>query len=116
MSLKTHIGRAALTASLWWNQFKYDAADVILGEDDGGTNYLQLALALTKAIAEVCDKCAAYVPVADAIFNAMPTSWWTDDPDHVEQWYTIQKSTTGQRFGASGNGWMKLSPLMVGEV
>ncbi|MEU3184422.1 DUF3103 family protein [Streptomyces sp. NPDC006923] len=57
----------------------------------------------------------AYRPLADALPAAIPTSWWTDDPDYVDSWYTPAQSDSGRRDGAAGNGWMTVEPYVVQE-
>jgi hypothetical protein len=101
---------------IWWNNYKFNAVDAVMMEDDGDTNYLALAQAINTGLAGVTDKWTEYAPIVDNIMKAIPTKWWTDDPDHVEQWYTLQKNTTGQQNGASGTGWMKVVPFMVDEL
>ncbi|WP_165949180.1 DUF3103 family protein [Kribbella turkmenica] len=101
---------------IWWNNYKYNAVDAVMMEDDGDTNYLALAQEINKGLAGVTDKWTEYAPLVDNIMKAIPNKWWTDDPDHVEQWYTLQKNTTGQQNGASGNGWMKVVPFLVDEL
>ncbi|MGX7828785.1 DUF3103 family protein [Actinokineospora sp. 24-640] len=101
---------------IWWNQYKFNAADAVMMEDDGDTNYQKLASALNTALGAMSKKYAAYVPVVEGIIQAIPGKWWTDDPDHVEQWYTIQKQSNGRLNGASGNGWMEVVPFVVDEL
>ncbi|MFJ8852930.1 DUF3103 family protein [Streptomyces sp. NPDC102437] len=54
--------------------------------------------------------------MVDALLDAIPANWWTDDPDYVESWYTLAKSSSGRRNGATGNGWMTVSPYHVPEL
>lgn len=98
---------------IFWDQWYYDLADMLMFESDGDTNYSALATAINGAIAALCERCSKYAPIAQAVINAIPTQWWTDDPDHVEQWYSLQKASSGQVFGASNNGWMRVSPVPV---
>ncbi|MFG2265419.1 DUF3103 family protein [Streptomyces sp. NPDC048720] len=95
-----------------WSLYKYDLADVVMMEDDGDTNYSSLAKALAAALLTIADQ-GAYVPLADAVIDAMPASWWTDDPDYVDSWYTLAKTTTGTRAGASANGRMTFDRYYV---
>ncbi len=81
-------------------------------EDDDGTNYKALAQALTTALLTVTDQ-GAYIPLVNAVLSAMPDSWFTDDPDYVESWYTLSRNSTGRIDGASGNGWMTVEPYFV---
>ncbi|MER6033547.1 DUF3103 family protein [Streptomyces sp. NPDC001835] len=95
-----------------WSLYKYDLADVVMMEDDGDTNYSSLAKALAAALLTIADQ-GAYVPLADAVIDAMPASWWTDDPDYVDSWYTLAKTTTGTRAGAAANGRMTFDRYYV---
>ena len=95
-----------------WSNYKYNLADAVLMEDDGDTNYLALAKALASALLTITDQ-GTYVPLVNALLDAMPTSWWTDDPDYVDSWYTLAKDGSGLLNGARGNGWMTVEPYFV---
>src|SRR6185437_1127079 len=71
-----------------FNAYKYNLADVVMMEDDGDTNYQQLAQAIATALLTIVDA-GTYAPLVDAILAAIPTSWYTDDPDYVDSWYTL---------------------------
>lgn len=98
-----------------YSMYKYNLADVVMMEDDGDTNYLQLAQAIATALLTIVDG-GAYIPLVNAILGAIPGSWWTDDPDFVDAWYTLATSSSGRRFGAAGNGWMDVSPYWVEQL
>ncbi|MEU9462505.1 DUF3103 family protein [Streptomyces sp. NPDC048312] len=98
-----------------WSDYKYDMADAVMMEDDGDTDYQALAKAIAAVLLTITDQ-GAYIPLVDALLNAIPTNWWTDDPDYVESWYTLARSSSGQRNGAAGNGWMTVSPYHVPEL
>ncbi|MEU6239502.1 DUF3103 family protein, partial [Kitasatospora sp. NPDC047058] len=95
-----------------WSNYKYNLADVVLMEDDGDTNYLALAKAVAAVLLTIADQ-GAYVPLVNAVLDALPSSWWTDDPDYVESWYTLARTSSGRLNGASGNGWMTVEPYWV---
>lgn len=95
-----------------WSNYKYNLADVVMMEDDDGTNYRALAEALTTALLTVTDQ-GTYIPLVNALLAAIPDSWFTDDPDYVESWYTLARTSSGQLNGASGNGWMTVEPYFV---
>jgi hypothetical protein len=95
-----------------WSNYKYDLADVVMMEDDGDTNYSALAKAIADALLTITDQ-GAYIPLVDAVLAAIPTSWWTNDPDYVDSWYTLAQNSTGRLNGARGNGWMTVSPYWV---
>ncbi|MBP0450359.1 DUF3103 family protein [Kitasatospora sp. RG8] len=95
-----------------WSNYKYNLADVVLMEDDGDTNYLALAQAVAAVLLTIADQ-GAYIPLVNAVLAALPSSWWTDDPDYVESWYTLARGSSGRLNGARGNGWMTVEPYFV---
>ncbi|MFJ3176660.1 DUF3103 family protein [Streptomyces roseus] len=97
-----------------WSNYKFDTADVILWEDDGDINYKALAQSLSAILLTVADQ-AAFIPLAAAVINAMPDSWWTDDPDYVESWYSLTKNSTGSLHGVSDRGTMTVEPYFVNQ-
>lgn len=86
-----------------WSQYKYNLADVVMMEDDGDTNYSSLAKAIAAALLTITDL-GAYIPLVDPVVDAIPASFWTDDADFVDAWYTLARETSGTRNGAGGNG------------
>jgi hypothetical protein len=98
-----------------YSGYKYNLADVVMMEDDGDTNYEALAEAITDALLTIADQ-GQYIPLVSPILNAIPSSWWTDDPDYVDSWYTLSTTTSGRVVGASANGWMDLEPYWVSEL
>ncbi|GII53171.1 hypothetical protein Pth03_15600 [Planotetraspora thailandica] len=98
-----------------FSAYKYNLADVVMMEDDGDTNYQALAQSIAGALLTIVDY-GAYVPLVNAIISAIPTSWWTDDPDYVDSWYTLSTSSSGRLNGAAGNGWMDVTPYWVSEL
>ncbi|MFF5177874.1 DUF3103 family protein [Micromonospora sp. NPDC000316] len=98
-----------------FNAYKYNLADVVMWEDDGDTNYRDLATALITALLTIVDY-GTYTPLVTAIINAMPASWWTDDPDYVDSWYTLSTGSSGRLNGAAANGWMDVTPYWVQQL
>ncbi len=98
-----------------FNTYKYDLADVVMMEDDGDTNYEALAQAIADALLTIADV-GTYIPLVNAILGAIPSSWWTNDPDYVDSWYTLSTTSTGSLTGAAGNGTMDVSPYWVPEL
>ncbi|MFE9750145.1 DUF3103 family protein [Saccharothrix saharensis] len=98
-----------------FSDYKYNLADIVMMEEDGGTNYRDLTLALTQALLTIVDG-GAYIPLVNAIINALPGDWWTDDPDYVDSWYTLSTSTVGTLRGAAGNGTMTVAPYWVAPL
>ena len=98
-----------------YNGYRYNLADVVMMEDDGDTNYQQLVQAIVGALLTIVDG-GVYTPLVNAILAAIPTSWYTDDPDYVDSWYTLATGSAGRVNGASGNGWLDLAPHFVQEL
>lgn len=92
--------------------YKYNEGDVVLMEDDGDTNYSALAVAITNAIMTIADV-GTYIPLVDAILNAIPSSWWTNDPDYTDSFYTLSTTTSGTRTGAAGNATADFTPIWI---
>ncbi|MFE9627629.1 DUF3103 family protein [Streptomyces sp. NPDC006527] len=97
-----------------WSSYKYDLADAVMMEEDGSTNYHDLARAIATALLTIADQ-GTYIPLVSAVLDAIPDDWWTDDPDYVDSWYTLAQSDNGTRHGARGNGWMTAEPYYVRE-
>ena len=95
-----------------WSHFKYDAADVVMMEDDGDANYRALAKAVADALLTITDN-GVYTPLVNAVLDAIPDSWYTNDPDYVDSWYTLTTNSSGTLNGARGNGTMSVSPYWV---
>jgi Protein of unknown function (DUF3103) len=95
-----------------WSHFMYNAVDAVMMEEDDGTNYRALAQALVTALLTVLSG-AQYAPMVDAILQAMPDSWWTDDPDYVDSWYLLTRQVNERRIGARANGTIDFQPYYV---
>ncbi|MDI1463595.1 DUF3103 family protein [Catellatospora sp. KI3] len=98
-----------------FSAYKYNLADVVMMEDDGDTNYQALAQAIATVLLTITDQ-GVYIPLVNAIINAIPTSWWTDDPDYVDSWYTLSTGSSGRLNGAAANGWLDVSPYWVAPL
>ncbi|MFF0432238.1 DUF3103 family protein [Streptomyces sp. NPDC004327] len=95
-----------------WSYYKYNLADAVMMEEDGSTNYRDLAKAIATVLLTITDQ-GAYVPLVNAILDAMPNDWWTDDPDYVDSWYTLAQQSRGTLYGARGNGYLTVEPYFV---
>ncbi|MET9734773.1 DUF3103 family protein [Streptomyces sp. NPDC006458] len=95
-----------------WSNYKYNLADAVMMEEDGSTNYRDLAKAIATVLLTIADQ-GTYIPLVNAVLDAIPDDWWTDDPDYVDSWYTLARADNGTRNGARGNGWMTVEPYFV---
>ncbi|MCX4388779.1 DUF3103 domain-containing protein [Micromonospora peucetia] len=98
-----------------FSSYKYNLADVVMMEDDGDTNYSALVKAIAGALLVIVDG-GAYTPLVNAILDALPASWYTDDPDFVDAWYTLSTASSGRKYGAGANGWMDVSRYWVEQL
>lgn len=96
-----------------WPNFRWNAVDILLMEEDDGMNYKALAKLLVKAIATKAGG-PQYVPLIDAVLDAIPDQWWVDDTDYVDSLYSVTRTTTGWHPGAAHNANMYLEPVTVG--
>ena len=92
--------------------YKYNLADIVMMEDDGDTNYLQLAQAIASVAADHRGR-RRLRAAGQRDPRRHPASWWTDDPDYVDSWYTLSTASSGRLNGAAANGWMDAVPHLV---
>jgi hypothetical protein len=85
-------------------------------EDDGDTNDQQFAQAIAEDALLAFTDNGACQPLVDAILNAIPSAWYTNDPDYVDSWYTMSTSSSGRLVGAAGNGTMTVEPYCVSAL
>jgi len=98
-----------------WSHFRYNAVDAVMMEEDDGTNYRALAQAIATALLTILDG-VQYAPMVNAILDAIPDSWFTDDPDYVDSWYVLTRQSNERRTGARGNGTISFQPYFVTTV
>jgi hypothetical protein len=105
---------------IFWNQYRYSAANLQLFEHDDNTNYKDLALALSQGVTAIL---GAFAPtyavigqVATAILQAMPASWFTNDDEYVDTFYTLEKGRAYVDYvGAAKNATISLAPYRLQE-
>lgn len=80
---------------IFWNACQYSAANIQLFEHDDSTNYHDLAVALAQGGSTIL---GAFAPtyavigqVATAVLQAMPSSWFANDGDYVDTYYTSRR-------------------------
>lgn len=103
-----------------WERYRWQAADILLMEHDDGTNYKTLASALlnaAEAIMRLIPDVSSYavIPqITNGILQAMPDSWFTNDDDYVDVFYTLfEGQTYNYRNGASNNATATFTPLVI---
>ncbi|CAL2078369.1 conserved exported protein of unknown function [Tenacibaculum sp. 190524A02b] len=105
---------------LFWDDYKYQAANIQLFEKDDNVNYKSLVSTIVNGVFQIIGTVAtqpwvnALGQVAGAIIQAMPDSWYTNDDDYVDSFYTIEKyKNYTNYYGARGNAKVNLSHYLV---
>ncbi|CAL2074531.1 DUF3103 family protein [Tenacibaculum sp. 190524A02b] len=105
---------------LFWDDYKYQAANIQLFEKDDNVNYKSLVSTIVNGVFQIIGTVAtqpwvnALGQVAGAIIQAMPDSWYTNDDDYVDSFYTIEKyKNYTNYYGARGNAKANLSHYLV---
>lgn len=103
---------------VFWENYRFAAANVQLYEHDDNTNYQSLVLALVSAVEAVLDftapQYALIARIANEIIAAMPSSWFANDDDYVDSFYTLEKGRAyTNHSGAGGNARINLTPYIL---
>lgn len=104
-----------------WNNYRYQAADIIFMEQDDNTNYRDIArrlLSIAEAYLNSVGKVdiGTIVGLTNQIIETLPDSWFTNDDDFVDVFYTIRKGRSySGRYGAGYNVNMDLCPEIIPE-
>ncbi|HET9627176.1 MAG TPA: DUF3103 family protein, partial [Kofleriaceae bacterium] len=102
-----------------WSNFAFQAANINLFEKDDNTSYQDLVTALISAVGAAGSLAGvptiqAITDIANRIVAALPSSWFANDDDYVDVFYTVQENVqyTG-RAGASNNATVTLTPFFL---
>lgn len=104
---------------VYWPRYRWAAVDVLFYEHDDNTNYQQLVSLLFQAASQALNlygrpDIGALLALGSSIINAMPGSWFTNDDDYIDAFYTLLKHVHYvDHFGASGNVQMSLKPYSI---
>ncbi|WP_272150049.1 DUF3103 family protein [Tenacibaculum aiptasiae] len=105
---------------LFWDDYKYQAANIQLFEKDDNVNYKSLVSTIVSGVFQIIGTVATQPwvnvlgQVAGAIIQAMPDQWYTNNDDYVDSFYTIEKNKSyNNHYGARGNAKVNLSPFFV---
>ncbi|WP_435262004.1 DUF3103 family protein [Tenacibaculum sp. nBUS_03] len=105
---------------LFWDDYKYQAANIQLFEKDDNVNYKSLVSTIVNGVFQIIGTVSTQPwvnvlgQVAGAIIQAMPDSWYTNSDDYVDSFYTIEKyKKYTNYYGARGNAKVNLSPFFV---
>lgn len=100
-----------------WNDYKYNAVNFSMYEEDSQTNYKTLAKAIVTAVGAIgslagFEPAVAIATITNRIQDAMPDSWYTDDHDYVDTCYTIVKGASlDDQWCAGRNAKISVRPF-----
>jgi DUF3103 family protein len=103
---------------IFWEGYRFAAANVQLYEHDDNTNYQTLVQALISAVGAGLDLnypgASMIAEIANRVVAAMPSGWFSNDDDYVDSFYTLEKGQTyTNRVGAAGNAKISLTPYTL---
>ncbi|MDP2542495.1 DUF3103 family protein [Tenacibaculum discolor] len=105
---------------LFWDDYQYQAANIQLFEKDDNTNYKDLVSAIVNGVFQIIGTVSTQPwvsvlgQVAGAIIQAMPDSWYANNDDYVDSFYTIEKNKSYYNYyGARRNAKINLSPFYI---
>jgi hypothetical protein len=111
-----------------WTDYGTNYVNVQLFEEDGDTNFKDLAVAVTRSVGSVATLISPAAPpalivagvtrIAGEIISAMDAKWFKNDADYVDSFYVIERggnygSEKAPLVGARGEARMVLSPHEV---
>lgn len=105
-----------------WARYRWGAVDIVLMEQDSGTDYKELAKLLVEAAEKVLQsipdlEAQGYSVIANItgkIIDAIPSGLLTNDDDFVDVFYTIQQDKPYiDHPGATNNALVTLEPLTI---
>jgi hypothetical protein len=105
-----------------WERYRWQAADVLLMEQDDNTNYQDLATTFLDIVTQVMRAIPdpnvqgyAIIPqLTNQLIKAMPSHWFSNDDDYLDVFYTLfEGQTYSNHMGASNNARITLTPLTI---
>ena len=111
-----------------WRSFGANYVNVQLFEDDGDTNFKELATTVIKAVGDLSVLVAPAAPeaviisgvskIANEIIKAMPGKWFQNSADYIDSFYVIERGSSYTRTNPlhGARGWAKigLQPYVAG--
>lgn len=105
---------------LFWDDYAYQAANIQLFEKDDNHNYQDMVSMLVRELSALAGTLSgqtwitALGTIGAAIVDALPASFWTNDDDYVDSFYTIEKNRYYTNYyGARGNAKVNMSPYFI---
>ncbi|WP_341665576.1 DUF3103 domain-containing protein [Vibrio sp.] len=107
---------------IFWPRYRWGAVDMILMEQDDGTDYKELAKILVKAAEDILKMIpdpeiqgyAIIAQITNRIIDVIPDGVLTNDDDYLDSYYTIMQNTPYvERPGAGGNVVATFKPVTI---
>ncbi|WP_249347040.1 DUF3103 domain-containing protein [Corallococcus exiguus] len=101
---------------IFWERYRWAAANVILMEHDDNTSYQELVSYLFNVASQILTavgqpEIGALVALGSGLVDRMPGEWFTNDDDYVDSFYTLEKNHAyTNHSGARGNAVVSLRP------
>ncbi|NOJ94003.1 DUF3103 domain-containing protein [Corallococcus coralloides] len=101
---------------IFWERYRWAAANVILMEHDDNTSYQELVSYLFNVASQILTamgqpEIGALVALGSGLVDRMPGEWFTNDDDYVDSFYTLEKNHFYTDYsGARGNAVVSLRP------
>ncbi|WP_108649595.1 DUF3103 family protein [Dongshaea marina] len=101
---------------IYWDRYRWAAADLVLMEQDSNTNYKELTKLLVEVLKESLKiagypQSAPFLDLGNRIIDAIPDDWMTNSDDYVDSFYTLEQNRHYQDYsGARNNAVISLEP------
>jgi hypothetical protein len=104
---------------VFWSDFRFSAANIQFWDHGDGVDYKAILEAIIKgataALAGAGIPVFSWIPtLADAILDAMPSSWWRDSDTLLDTFYVLKKGQPYKaRLGTGGAVQVDLAPWVL---
>ncbi|WP_341502194.1 DUF3103 family protein [Gallaecimonas sp. GXIMD4217] len=104
---------------VYWDRYRWGAADVVFFEQDANYNYQELVSLLLEVLGQALavggvPEALPFIGLGQKIVEAMPGNWFTNDDDYLDSFYTLEQNQLYRDYpGASGNVWLTLEPKTI---
>lgn len=104
---------------VYWDRYRWGAADVVFFEQDSDYNFQELAGLLVNVLGQALaaggvPEALPFAQLGQQIIKAMPANWFTNDDDYMDAFYTLEQNQVYSNYpGASGNITLNLVPKTI---
>ncbi|WKE65211.1 DUF3103 family protein [Gallaecimonas kandeliae] len=104
---------------VYWDRYRWGAADVVFFEQDSNYSYQELASLLVQVLGQALaaggvPEALPFAGLGQKIIEAMPSNWFTNDDDYLDAFYTLEQNQVYNNYpGASGNITLNLVPKTI---